>query len=239
MRYITSLMNSMVRGVEKLPHASMDNWVFTPWEVVLIYLIVFWGILYSRGSWSAIFPALFTLLVLAVGNLYTSFREPFSPAIVFYNNRQVAAVHCMVSRDRFYLVSNSPGELPEKLKYAGERYWKSLRLNTPLPVPYSYQDKEIFVRESLVCFSSRTLLFAEVLSGKEYTGCELPKIDHLYVTARFTGSLKRVCSSIRIREIVLDASLSVWRIRQFEEECYRLRIPVRILSEKGACHIPL
>ncbi|MCD8165585.1 MAG: hypothetical protein LUE93_05335 [Bacteroides sp.] len=148
-------------------------------------------------------------------------------------------MHCIVSRDRSYLVSNSPGELPEKLKYAGERYWKSIRLNSLLSVPYSYQDREIFVREGLVCFRGRTLLFAEVLSGKEYTGCELPEIDHLYVTAGFTGSLKRLCSSIRIREIMLDASLPVWRIRQLKEECVRLRIPVRVLSEKGACRIPL
>ncbi|MCD8165584.1 MAG: ComEC family competence protein [Bacteroides sp.] len=81
MQYTTWLMNRMVRGVEELPHASIDNWVFTPWEVLFIYLTVFFGLLYSRGSRPAIFPALFTLLVLAGGNLYGHFREPFRPLL--------------------------------------------------------------------------------------------------------------------------------------------------------------
>lgn len=58
-------------------------------------------------------------------------------------------------------------------------------------------------------------------------------IDYMFIQRGFTGKISELQSLFKIRNVVLDTSLSVSRQKRLREECKGLKIKVFVLSEKG------
>jgi competence protein ComEC len=224
--FLLDLLNVVVRGVERLPFASIDRVWLYPIEVLLFYpalLFLGWYVVQRRPRF--LLAGLSVLLVLSVYRVYRVGIDSPRQSLVFYNVRNCPAVHCILPDGRSWLVYADSVPDAQRLARVASNYWNRLRLSEPVPVCADYDEDCLIRRDNILLFGGKRVCMVSDDRWKNKRAEFRFPVDYLYVCAGYTGYVKGLTDVFLIRRIVLDPSIPDYRRNVLQEECKRLDIP--------------
>lgn len=233
--FLINLLHQIVAGVESLPFASIDGVWVCRFEIVLIYLIIAFFLVYIvRHNPRPLICGLgvvFLLLTYRIGELE---RDRPQQSIVFYNVRNCPAVHCISPNGDSWLAYADSLSDHKRLTRVASNYWNRLRLSSPVVVTTDYADSHFIRKDGLLVFGGRRVYI--VCDDRwKYRNAEIPlRIDYLYLCRGYSGRLEQLTAIFEIGHLILDPSLSDYRRNSFQAECEALKMPCISLSGQAS-----
>ncbi len=221
--------------IERLPCASVDGLWMDVWEVSLFYLLLFLLFRVWRLPTARNFSiALCCLLTLVSYHFLTGILNAPRPHIAFYHVRNAPAVHCVERTGRSWLVT--PDSLCElsRLRRSLAPHWNKQRLEPPKILTAECDNRYLFLRNNILYYRGQCVCLLNDSRWQHKRSPSPLRVDYLFITRGYKGSVSDVKGVFRLRTVVLDASLSLYRRRKLEAECARLGVPCYSVAERGA-----
>ena len=232
--------NQLLQGIEALPYASIDHIWLDGTETVLIYLsalLLFYAFTKPKAAlWTT---ALCCCLLTAVYHSVGHAVELPPQSICFYNQRGCPAVHCLNGNGTSWLVCTDTLADTSRLRRSLTPHWNRLQIEEPQEIRSETHMSDISYREQLLTFGGRRICLLTDRRWRERQSTEPLVIDYLYVCRGYKGTLQELQGVFRVKEVIIDASLSAFYRQRIEQECEQQGIPCRSLSEKGAVRVLL
>ncbi len=234
------LLNGSVAFVEHLPFSSINGIWLSTTDVAILYLVLlfftFFFILKKRWALFCLLPC---ILFLCLFHAEERYQQQSMRSIVFYNTRNCPTIQLIESKKTSYLFSAEKDSVPQKLRYAAQRYWTKLGLSNPLILPPDYQGTGIWKHKDILCFEGKTICMIKDDTWRNKVSDHPLYIDYLYLCKGYKGRLAWLMPLFNAQKIVIDASVSDYHRESFKKECRLLGVNFVSLSEKGALQIPL
>lgn len=237
MEYVFTWMADTLRHIASWPSATVsvhpsaaDIWIF--------YTTAFALFAVRRRSRRAIY-LLAGIAIVAAGSTTAYRHRPghLPPRLIFYNNGQCTALHCIVSEQRSYLWTPRPDSIGDGMEHIRRTFWEAEGLD-PVVLREPCRHREVALRAGLLSFGGKRI----ALPGQERT-CRLParpvRVDYLLICRHSRGTLDRWLRRYTPGTVVLDASLSESRREQLEREAEQRGHGVHDLARDGALIVPL
>lgn len=232
--------NAVLRWIERLPFASVDNIWVDAWCVLLLYvcLLLTYRAL-SRRTVAAVYMALFALLAGASYYSFDYWSHLPRRSLAFCNVRGCPVVHCMTAHSRSWLVcADSLPDIP-RLQRSLSPYWNHCHIEIPTVVKGDISGPAISVSNKILFYGGkRVCLLADNRWRNKRAEVPMP-VDYLYVSRGYKGDIKELTPLFAIGTVVIDVSLSDYYRKRIISNCISLGIPYLSLSEKGYLRILL
>lgn len=239
LQHSIQLLNNIVSLVEHLPYSTINQINITKIEVLLLYIIIFSGVLYLHKHRKYLHLFIFCTFLFILLQTKENYQAQQIHSIHFYNVRNCPTVHFIESQQRSYLFSTERDSVIQKLQYATKRYWDKLRLKTPTIVPFNYSKSNIWRHNNILSFQGKIICIVNDNRWKNKCATKPLKLDYLYLCKGYHGKLLWLMPLFNIQQVVIDSSISEHKKERFKRECTLLGLPFISLSEKGAYQIYL
>lgn len=232
-------LNLFVSFVERLPLSSVNGLNFFQidiWGYYVVFLLFLFP--WFKKIYTRLVVAMCILSALCIYHVADYMNVLYQkPSIVFYNSSSCPAVHFVSSVESSYLLASSSDNVMKRLKYAAERNWRRNSLAEPHLLSADYEDENIWTHNEVTGFHGYTVCMIKDDSWKNKVADKSLLIDYLYLCKGFKGRLEGLTSVFRIRKVVLDSSLSEYRLSSLKEECNKLGFDYVSLAEDGALKV--
>lgn len=239
LQWMVRMLNDFLRWVEHLPWASWDNaYVFLP-ELIFSYLLlsILFMFLSSRNiKHLYVFLAGFVFMI----GIHTYYYHSNMPrnSIDFYNIRTCPAVHCISSEKKSWLViANSRSDSSDIGKIMSA-HWNRLHLQNPILLKEEYANDKLLLQNSILTYGGVRIGIVGDNRWRYQRASHPLKMDFLYICHGFTGKVEELLSVFDVHKVIIDSSISDWRLQHLVAECRNRHISV-ISLRKGAFSISL
>ena len=237
---LVHVQNEVLRWIEHLPGAAVDDIWLDIWGVLLVYLFLgmtYYGFL--RLTVRRICFALLALLAVVSWHSLSIMSNAPRQGIAFYSVRGCPVVHCMADNRHSWLAcADSLPDMP-RLCRALSPHWNRLRLETPRLVAVDYTTSGLSMRNQIVSYAGKRICLLSDNRWRNKNSSHPLSVDYLYVSKGYQGGVEELTSLFSMGMVVLDASLSDYYQNKIANDCVRLGIPYLLLSQKGSYRILL
>lgn len=237
---LVHVQNEVLRWIERLPGAAVDDIWLDIWGVLLVYLFLgmtYYGFL--RLTVRRICFALLALLAVVSWHSLSIMSNASRQGIAFYSVRGCPVVHCMADNRHSWLAcADSLPDMP-RLCRALSPHWNRLHLETPRLVAGDYTTSGLSMRNQIVSYAGKRICLLSDNRWRNKNSSHPLSVDYLYVSKGYQGGIEELTSSLSMGMVVLDASLSDYYQNKIANDCVRLGIPYLLLSQKGSYRILL
>ena len=237
---LVHVQNEVLRWIERLPGAAVDDIWLDIWGVLLVYLFLgmaYYGFL--RLTVRRVCFALLALLAVVSWHSLSIMSNASRQGIAFYSVRGCPVVHCMADNRHSWLAcADSLPDMP-CLCRALSPHWNRLRLETPRLVAGDYTTSGLSMRNQIVSYAGKRICLLSDNRWRNKSSSHPLSVDYLYVSKGYQGGIEELTSLFSMGMVVLDASLSDYYQNKIANDCVRLGIPYLLLSQKGSYRILL
>ena len=237
---LVHVQNEVLRWIEHLPGAAVDDIWLDIWGVLLVYLFLgmaYYGFL--RLTVRRVCFALLALLAVVSWHSLSIMSNAPRQGIAFYSVRGCPVVHCMADNRHSWLAcTDSLPDMP-RLCRALSPHWNRLRLETPRLVAGDYTTPGLSMRNQIVSYAGKRICLLSDNRWRNKNSSRPLSVDYLYVSKGYQGGIEELTSLFSMGMVVLDASLSDYYQNKIANDCVRLGIPYLLLSQKGSYRILL
>ena len=237
---LVHVQNEVLRWIERLPGAAVDDIWLDIWGVLLVYLFLgmaYYGFL--RLTVRRVCFALLALLAVVSWHSLSIMSNASRQGIAFYSVRGCPVVHCMADNRHSWLAcADSLPDMP-RLCRALSPHWNRLRLETPRLVAGYYTTSGLSMRNQIVSYAGKRICLLSDNRWRNKNSSHPLSVDYLYVSKGYQGGIEELTSLFSMGMVVLDASLSDYYQNKIANDCVRLGIPYLLLSQKGSYRILL
>ena len=231
---LVHVQNEVLRWIERLPGAAVDDIWLDIWGVLLVYLFLgmtYYGFL--RLTVRRICFALLALLAVVSWHSLSIMSNASRQGIAFYSVRGCPVVHCMADNRHSWLAcADSLPDMP-RLCRALSPHWNRLHLETPRLVAGDYTTSGLSMRNQIVSYAGKRICLLSDNRWRNKNSSHPLSVDYLYVSKGYQGGIEELTSLFSMGMVVLDASLSDYYQNKIANDCVRLGIPYLLLSQKG------
>jgi competence protein ComEC len=227
------LMNTYIEKIETIPFSLWDGLQISILQAILLALFAV-GISYwlLEKSTKGLKLGLFALLSFVVLRSFSFIQSNQQQKIIVYNVPQKKAIDIVDGRNYFFigdsdLLSND---------FARNFHLKPSRI--------LYRIKEVptltdlsFYENYLSYRGKHILLLDESLSFTPQT--PKPSIDLLVISKNPKLYMKKIASTLDIKQVVFDGSVPAWKANYWKKDCDSLHIPWHDVTTKGAFEMSL
>lgn len=221
-------MNSYIEGIESLPYSIWGALQISVTQAALLTLAVaaigYWLLEKQR---SATWVALAALMLFASFRFVSFYQSMKQAKLVVYNIPRHRAIDVIKGRDYFFIGDSAlvVDDLAINLHIKPCRVLH--RIQSCDQVPNFMRDGNFLqLGAKRVLLIDRTILFDSCVTRTH--------VDALIISNNPRISLIDISKTFTIGSVVFDGSVPIWKIRYWEKDCRRLRIPFYDVSEKGA-----
>ena len=237
---LVHVQNEVLRWIEHLPGAAVDDIWLDIWGVLLVYLFLgmaYYGFL--RLTVRRVCFALLALLAVVSWHSLSIMSNAPRQGIAFYSVRGCPVVHCMADNRHSWLAcTDSLPDMP-RLCRALSPHWNRLRLETPRLVAGDYTTPGLSMRNQIVSYAGKCICLLSDNRWRNKNSSRPLSVDYLYISKGYQGGIEELTSLFSIGMVVLDSSLSDYYQNKIANNCVRLGIPYLLLSQKGSYRILL
>jgi competence protein ComEC len=227
--WLISLMNAYIEGVESLPCSLWEglqiNFLQAAFVVVIISAVACW-LLLKEKFW--IWPAMIALLVCCILRSISFHQSNLQQTFIVYNIPKHQAIEVINGRNYFFI---GDSELLANV-FARNFHLKpshTLFRVTPGDDPLA----NFFRAKHLIEVGSKKILLVDHDLTLDSCGKRIV-VDVLVLSGNAKVYLLKLSKTLKIRQVVFDASASPGKIKFWMKDCDSLRIPYHNVSEKGA-----
>lgn len=238
--FLLSAQNRVLRWIEQLPASSVDGLWIDIWEVSLFYifLLLLYRSFAVRTARSVYLPLCCLLCLIGYHAANVLLNAP-QRSISFYNVRSCPAVHCLADDGRSWLACADSLPDVSRLHRSLAPNWNRRRLPLPETLTMDYSTPGFTFRDHIISYAGKRICLLHDSRWRYKTSKHPLLIDYLYISRGYNGNIEELTSLFRIRTVILDSSLSEYRMNRLKEDCHRLTIPCISLKERGALCIRL
>lgn len=230
---LVHVQNEVLRWIEHLPGAAVDDIWLDIWGVLLVYLFLgmaYYGFL--RLTVRRVCFALLALLAVVSWHSLSIMSNAPRQGIAFYSVRGCPVVHCMADNRHSWLAcTDSLPDMP-RLCRALSPHWNRLRLETPRLVAGDYTTPGLSMRNQIVSYAGKCICLLSDNRWRNKNSSRPLSVDYLYISKGYQGGIEELTSLFSIGMVVLDSSLSDYYQNKIANNCVRLGIPYLLLSQK-------
>ena len=179
---LVHVQNEVLRWIEHLPGAAVDDIWLDIWGVLLVYLFLgmtYYGFL--RLTVRRICFALLALLAVVSWHSLSIMSNAPRQGIAFYSVRGCPVVHCMADNRHSWLAcADSLPDMP-CLCRALSPHWNRLRLETPRLVAGDYTTSGLSMRNQIVSYAGKRICLLSDNRWRNKNSSHLLSVDYLYV----------------------------------------------------------
>lgn len=238
--WMIKVLNEWTVYVGNLPHSSIEHIWLAPIDLVIFYLVIALLALYVvRKYRRAVIYAGVSILLLCLYHTHRQLSNREGASIIFYDNRACPVIHFVESPKLSFLLSLGSEEATKRMRNSYQRYWDSRQIDNPELLAANKDIQGIWEEGNIVYFRGKTVC---ILTDNRWRNKTVDKplfIDYLYVCKGFKGRLAMLAPLFETKKIILDSSLSVYRLAELKDECRLLGLDFISISEKGSLHISL
>lgn len=243
---LTGLLDNFTKIMGTLPFSSTVNISIDGYEVLIIYIIIFFLVGYFRTK--QIINLYFALIcaVLICGDICRDkIRQSANKEIIVLSVQGTTAINLisgplnMVITDDTSLVSRS------RIRFHSVNYWYSLGLDEPEYIPLQYgnkcnfEDMELFLTE-FNNGSIEFLQFCDAKIGILKDSCGYRRqtvtplnLDLLIIKSKYPVQIGELTDNIKPGVVVIDRNVPSWISESIEKECFKYGIPFHNIYRTG------
>ncbi|MGL4518649.1 MAG: ComEC/Rec2 family competence protein [Phocaeicola sp.] len=237
-----TLLNGVAQGVSRFAYAVWEVNQFSFFSLCLLYALLGWMLyrFYRRGrgsrkSWLVLL-SLFSLYgCIEVWNVVASHSTSY---MLFYNQRQLPAVHLVQNNSDSWLVTTRPDSVMERMSYIATTHWKQEKL-APQIIPLYQDSLAINTQEGLFEWKGKRICMVADRRWVNRTTSDRLEIDYLYLCKGFSGDISSLTAHFNVATVVLDAALSRYYVERVVAACDSLQLPCIDLASTGAYKVSL
>lgn len=234
-KYLLNQLNSFVRWIEHLPHASIDGiWLYQPevWGIYICLLFTFYYVMNKRLK--SLFLCLFSLLFFGICHASLSYIHRPKNSLVFYNVSNCPAVHCIENTGQSWLCYGDTLPDKKRLKQVALNYWNHLQLLPPTEITTDYRESGFYRQQQILSYHGCHICMVTDNRWRNKSSVSTLSIDYLYVCKGYDGRLEELTKLFTPSCVIVDASLPEYRKRSLEKECKQSGLRFISLSEEGS-----
>ena len=179
---LVHVQNEVLRWIEHLPGAAVDDIWLDIWGVLLVYLFLgmaYYGFL--RLTVRRVCFALLALLAVVSWHSLSIMSNASRQGIAFYSVRGCPVVHCMADNRHSWLAcTDSLPDMP-RLCRALSPHWNRLRLETPRLVAGDYTTSGLSMRNQIVSYAGKRICLLSDNRWRNKNSSRPLSVDYLYV----------------------------------------------------------
>ena len=179
---LVHVQNEVLRWIERLPGAAVDDIWLDIWGVLLVYLFLgmaYYGFL--RLTVRRVCFALLALLAVVSWHSLSIMSNASRQGIAFYSVRGCPVVHCMADNRHSWLAcADSLPDMP-CLCRALSPHWNRLRLETPRLVAGDYTTSGLSMRNQIVSYAGKRICLLSDNRWRNKNSSHPLSVDYLYV----------------------------------------------------------
>ena len=179
---LVHVQNEVLRWIERLPGAAVDDIWLDIWGVLLVYLFLgmtYYGFL--RLTVRRICFALLALLAVVSWHSLSIMSNASRQGIAFYSVRGCPVVHCMADNRHSWLAcADSLPDMP-RLCRALSPHWNRLHLETPRLVAGDYTTSGLSMRNQIVSYAGKRICLLSDNRWRNKNSSHPLSVDYLYV----------------------------------------------------------
>ena len=179
---LVHVQNEVLRWIEHLPGAAVDDIWLDIWGVLLVYLFLgmaYYGFL--RLTVRRICFALLALLAVVSWHSLSIMSNAPRQGIAFYSVRGCPVVHCMADNRHSWLAcADSLPDMP-RLCRALSPHWSRLHLETPRLVAGDYTTPGLSMRNQIVSYAGKRICLLSDNRWRNKNSSRPLSVDYLYV----------------------------------------------------------
>lgn len=179
---LVHVQNEVLRWIERLPGAAVDDIWLDIWGVLLVYLFLgmaYYGFL--RLTVRRVCFALLALLAVVSWHSLSIMSNASRQGIAFYSVRGCPVVHCMADNRHSWLAcADSLPDMP-CLCRALSPHWNRLRLETPRLVAGDYTTSGLSMRNQIVSYAGKRICLLSDNRWRNKSSSHPLSVDYLYV----------------------------------------------------------
>ena len=179
---LVHVQNEVLRWIERLPGAAVDDIWLDIWGVLLVYLFLgmaYYGFL--RLTVRRVCFALLALLAVVSWHSLSIMSNASRQGIAFYSVRGCPVVHCMADNRHSWLAcADSLPDMP-RLCRALSPHWNRLRLETPRLVAGDYTTSGLSMRNQIVSYAGKRICLLSDNRWRNKSSSHPLSVDYLYV----------------------------------------------------------
>jgi competence protein ComEC len=222
------LMNDYIERIEELPGSLWDGMQVSGLQVICLFILIalFYTWLIDKRRSYAIMGLVF-LFSFVILRTHSFLRASAQQKLVIYNVPQKKAMDLVDGRRYLFLGDSSllHDDLAQNFHLKPSRTLHRVKPVEKIP--------GIAINGDFVQFNNRRILI--INKTKVLSGCkERIPVDLVVISGKKRIDIAGLVENFKIKQLVLDASVPIWRSSIWERTCDSLHIPFHDVKEKGA-----
>ncbi|MBO4741444.1 MAG: ComEC/Rec2 family competence protein, partial [Bacteroidales bacterium] len=235
--WLINVLITSVQFIEHIPHVTLSNISVYAWQVVLMYVLLWLLVKYSRRAMGLAF-SMVAVAVLMVSFLLASTSSKEQCEMVLFNINQHTALQ-VVEGKQAYLVADA-GLLADSttLQYNLEEYniAKHIKRTTTYELgsstPYKYGG--LYANANVVQYNKTRFLFVGHADVYDKAATLPLQVDYVVLTNNTRADVAALAKCVTAKQWVLDRSNSNYYLHKFESICDSLHLPYYSMRTRKA-----
>lgn len=232
------LLNQIVGLVKYLPLHGINDLYF-PWlKVVIVYtLILLLYFMFIKKNIRLVLPVLSVVFVLIFTETIHEFNILKQKKMVVYSINRNSA-YDFIQGDRHILLVDTvllKKEINLDYYLCNSRiYWGLDTTKVSIEKPNTENDIGLFFDGEFAAFGNFKVAFVDAIEGHNIKKYKKINLDAVFVKGNKFLKLKNLYSYFEVDQLVLDASVPVWKCKKIENEAKRLDLNIHNVRNEGA-----
>jgi len=232
LNYVVEGLNLFVRWIETLPFSVADGIDISKIEVLLIYMSIGFCIAFITSLRKLyLYLGLFALLSLALYQVAEQRVIKDQHQLVVYNISNHSCFDVINSTTSLLTLDSSLVSDQRTLGFATENHWRQIGIEVHKQVTIEGMEGRQNAGIISVIRGHRVLY---PIGEVEFTAGAKVNVDILILSKRCRSSIEQLAERFDIGLIILDSSISGYRLAALVEGCVQTSIPYHNVAEDGA-----
>ncbi len=231
LKYVLSALNFATRTIENLPFSSIQNISFSLTESIILYLVVLVWIIYfiNYKRKFTIFTSLILLLLFFTSRAYRKINSIKQNELVIFNSNN--SLITLKLNNKLFVLTDSSFIQSQNYKYLINNYLTNRFIDY---VRFLNSKNMFFLKSNYLEIDKRRIV---LLNNQHFTDKQSKrklKVNLLVISKGFNANIRQIIDLFEFDELILDASLSMWRENAIMRDCAAMNIAPYSVREQGA-----
>ena len=230
--HLVDMLNYFVRWIESLPYAVTDGIEIGTGEVVLIYLLIVLSVFYLQTrKYQYLISVVCVVSILAVNLVVQDVSRNKQIKLIVYDTPGQSAFDVIQGTSSLLAADSVVLTNSKTIDFVMENNWRQMGINEKLN--RTPEGARLDGSPALISvLNGERILFP--LTVPEQNEDNRVEVDILILSNSCKSSVQKLSEIFNIGEIVFDASILSYKLKQFTEACTRLNIPHYSVTKSGA-----
>lgn len=217
------ILNAMVRNIEAMPHAVWKGISISMLDVIVIYLLLIFGLIYLiRKKIEWLFAALFSLLTLLALTFYNRVVQLKQNKIIVYNIPRTSAIDLVQGNNCHFVSKQFINKAAMQFHVLNNRYHMGIAQTIALP------------SDSVLFFKSRNKSVLMLSKPLQAAATNDIKPDYIILSANCKVSVYELVTCFDFKLLIFDSGNSSQIVDKWIMECKKLHKPYYNVIANGA-----